>query len=260
MKYCIYRLLAFSFITVSAITSAQTPSFLSNIPISIDENVKLPLDSKISITLITAKPKKLSQTLSDNFDIEPLTVNEQSVQLPLTKTYVHDRKQSSKHLQDSFIVDYTEPSASAFTKEFKDKYKETYQLSDLERYVSEYITETTYIHGFNIASVVADTRSGDCTEHAVLLAALARSLSIPAKIVFGTAIVEESDNLNAYGHAWVEVYQNDHWQLLDAALYGAIGSKIYYLPANELTNEGPGYAFGIAEIVGLLPQALHIMK
>lgn len=49
---------------------------------------------------------------------------------------------------------------------------------------------------------VLKTKEGDCNEHAVLFAALARSIGIPAKINVGLAYT----NGRFYYHAWVSVY------------------------------------------------------
>lgn len=59
------------------------------------------------------------------------------------------------------------------------------------------------------------TRQGDCNEHTVLYAALARSLGIPCRIAIG---VVYSDALGGFGyHAWPEVY-NGNWFPVDPTL------------------------------------------
>ena len=59
------------------------------------------------------------------------------------------------------------------------------------------------------AADVAQTREGDCTEHAVLLAALARAKDIPARVAIGLVYVE---SLKGFGyHMWTELYVNDAW-------------------------------------------------
>jgi len=59
------------------------------------------------------------------------------------------------------------------------------------------------------------TLQGDCNEHSVLYAALARSLGIPCRIAIG---VVYSDTLGGFGyHAWPEVYHGG-WYPLDPTL------------------------------------------
>ena len=66
------------------------------------------------------------------------------------------------------------------------------------------------------AGETARTLSGDCTEHAVLLAAMARVKQIPSRCVVGLVYVPR---LNAFGgHMWTEVWINGAWMPLDATL------------------------------------------
>jgi transglutaminase-like putative cysteine protease len=66
---------------------------------------------------------------------------------------------------------------------------------------------------------VADSKEGDCTEFAVLTAALCRAMGIPARIVVGIAYVDEFMGYeNVFGgHAWTEAYIGNRWVGLDAA-------------------------------------------
>ena len=66
---------------------------------------------------------------------------------------------------------------------------------------------------FAAANEVARDLSGDCTEHAVLAAAMCRAVGIPARVVIGLIYVDE---LNGFGfHMWNEVFINDRWVALD---------------------------------------------
>ncbi len=64
------------------------------------------------------------------------------------------------------------------------------------------------------ASQVEERRVGDCTEHTLLLVALARSLGIPAREVSG--LVYMGDELRRFGyHAWAEVALDGRWVAVD---------------------------------------------
>jgi transglutaminase-like putative cysteine protease len=57
---------------------------------------------------------------------------------------------------------------------------------------------------------------GDCTEHSVLLVALARALEIPARQVHGLVYARYADGKDAlYWHAWVEVLSAGEWIPID---------------------------------------------
>ena len=62
------------------------------------------------------------------------------------------------------------------------------------------------------ALTVLDTMAGDCNEHAVLFAALARAVGIPTRVAIGLAW---SPKMQAFGyHAWPEVYTG-RWIAMD---------------------------------------------
>ncbi|MFC1739760.1 transglutaminase family protein, partial [Planctomycetota bacterium] len=70
---------------------------------------------------------------------------------------------------------------------------------------------------------VARSRQGDCTEFAVLTAAICRALGIPAKVVVGLAYVSEYKGLEHRfgGHAWTQAYVGNRWIGIDAAFRSA---------------------------------------
>ena len=76
--------------------------------------------------------------------------------------------------------------------------------------------------GYASAREAFDRRDGDCTEHALLLAAMARSIGIPARIVIGLVYAEQfgrHDRVFA-PHAWVQAFVDGHWRSYDAAQAG----------------------------------------
>jgi len=88
----------------------------------------------------------------------------------------------------------------------------------IENFVHEYITEKNLSVGYGSAAEVAASRQGDCTEHAVLTAAMCRAVGIPARVVCGLVYVEDFDGRkNVFGgHAWAEAYVGGKWIGLDA--------------------------------------------
>ncbi len=96
------------------------------------------------------------------------------------------------------------------------------QMQALEDFVRGYIRTKDLSVGYASALEVAKNPEGDCTEHAVLLAALGRALGIPTRVVDGLAYTD------AYAggehvfvpHAWAQAWVDGHWQSFDAALRG----------------------------------------
>ncbi|MBX3727462.1 MAG: transglutaminase domain-containing protein [Xanthomonadales bacterium] len=73
---------------------------------------------------------------------------------------------------------------------------------------------------YDSASVVLRSRSGDCTEAAVLLAATARAIGLPARIAYGLAYSSRfTGRAHVFSpHAWVQVWDGERWRSFDAAL------------------------------------------
>jgi len=93
----------------------------------------------------------------------------------------------------------------------------------IEDFVAGYIANKNLSIGYASAAEVADSREGDCTEFAVLTAAMCRAVGIPAQVVMGVVYVDEFGGLEAQfgGHAWVQAYVKNRWVGLDAAFVSA---------------------------------------
>jgi hypothetical protein len=96
------------------------------------------------------------------------------------------------------------------------------RMRALETFVRGYISDKNLGVGYASALQVARKPEGDCTEHAVLLAALGRSLGIATRVVDGLAYASGFANARQVfvPHAWVQAWVNGRWQSFDAALAG----------------------------------------
>jgi hypothetical protein len=103
----------------------------------------------------------------------------------------------------------------------------------IEDFVRGYITKKDLNVGFGSAEETAKSREGDCTEHAVLCAALGRAAGLPTRCVVGFGYVPPGDmeptianttdaNTGIFGfHMWAEAWIGpDEWVPMDAALDG----------------------------------------
>lgn len=91
-----------------------------------------------------------------------------------------------------------------------------------EAWVRAYIDGKSLSVGYASALEVARNRRGDCTEHALLLAAIGRAGGIPTRVLTGFARVEQFAGANQVfvPHAWVEAWVDGGWRGYDAALGG----------------------------------------
>jgi transglutaminase-like putative cysteine protease len=97
----------------------------------------------------------------------------------------------------------------------------------LRRLAHSYITSKTLDLGFATASEVARTHEGDCTEHAVFLAALLRACGTPGRCASGVVYVENfAGREGVFGfHMWAQGLLERggggmEWRDLDATLDG----------------------------------------
>jgi transglutaminase-like putative cysteine protease len=232
---------------------AQSTPSIAEFKLGVYEGQTFPLSDTISVELYTPVPELLAKSLTNWPEIRFEQVSADRLRIEMNQRPIFSGEASAKHLSDSFVIDYSEDSIKDFASGFNVSDKQNLELSMLEAYVAEYIDNPTYENGFNIASVVATDRSGDCTEYAVLLTALARTIGLPARVVVGTILVEESESISAIGHAWVEIWHDQQWHIADAAMYQSPARQHFYLPAAALENEGPGYALSMARATALMP-------
>ncbi|MFH0801875.1 MAG: transglutaminase-like domain-containing protein [bacterium] len=83
----------------------------------------------------------------------------------------------------------------------------------LSYWVYRNVREKNLATGFASACETLRTRTGDCTEHSLLLAALARAAGIPSRVISGLVYVTG----NFVYHMWVEVFTGA-WQSMDPSL------------------------------------------
>lgn len=108
----------------------------------------------------------------------------------------------------------------------------------MEKYVQEKIKKKNFSTAMASAAEVAQKLEGDCTEHAVLLAAMLRAKKIPSRIAAGLVYVE---SLNSFGgHMWTEAFVGGEWIPLDATLgRGGIGAAHLKMAESAMDEESP---------------------
>ncbi|MGD0517057.1 MAG: transglutaminase-like domain-containing protein, partial [Thermoguttaceae bacterium] len=122
----------------------------------------------------------------------------------------------------------------------------------METFVHDYINRKDFSQAFASAAEVVETREGDCTEHAVLLAALCRARDIPARAAIGLVYVP---HLQGFGyHLWTEIYIVDKWIPIDATLAkGGIGAAHLKLAHSSLKGASAYSSFlPVVQVVGRL--------
>lgn len=123
----------------------------------------------------------------------------------------------------------------------------------MEKYVQQNLTKKNFSTAMASAGEVAKTLEGDCTEHAVLLAAMLRAKGIPSRVAVGLVYV---DSLSAFGgHMWTEAYLGGKWIPLDATLgLGGTGAAHIKLSDTSLSDDGPAAMSSFAPLMLVIGQ------
>jgi hypothetical protein len=145
----------------------------------------------------------------------------------------------------SFLIDFDEAEVRALRADLTARYGASPSLDELRRFTGEAIPRKSLERGWDAASRVARTGVGDCTEHAVLLAALARAVGRPARVAAGLLLVRADGQPQAFGHAWAEIHEAGRFVPVDATPIAEEAEVLAHLPLLLLTDEGPGYVLAL---------------
>jgi transglutaminase-like putative cysteine protease len=108
----------------------------------------------------------------------------------------------------------------------------------MEKYVNRKLVKKNFSTALASAAEVAKNLEGDCTEHAVLLAAMLRARKIPSRIAVGLVYVEKIASFG--GHMWTEAWLDGKWIPLDATLgRGGIGAAHIKLSESSFADDAP---------------------
>ena len=235
---------------------AQTSDpYLATISIDSTMPAQTPLGVSVKFSLHVDDPDTTAAFLSDIAGMQVLDVAVDAVQVAATARPTTTAAIEDKFLRSSFVIDFDEEPVLALQEELLMEYGTSPTAEELVEFVYGHIDNKTYARSFDLASIVAANGEGDCTEHAVLLAALARANGHHARVIFGTVIMAADKGLSAYGHAWTEIHDGSEWEIMDATLpEGEPGTKgIRYLPTSILEDEGAGYSFGLFGLLNSMP-------
>lgn len=136
--------------------------------------------------------------------------------------------EKEKYLASSRACDAQDPMVVEMAKKAVEGMKDPNNIVEkskvLRRAVFNAIEKKNLGVGMGTASEVVRTRQGDCTEHAVLLAALLRAQGIPSRTVSGVIYADQFEGqrnvfvYHMWTQAWIENGDQRYWLDLDAVL------------------------------------------
>jgi hypothetical protein len=137
--------------------------------------------------------------------------NYRASKLPLTEEADSDIK---PFLERSDMIQSDDPALRQEARSIAGAETDVWVLSTMISEKTRKLLSPSYDLGYASALDAMRQGKGDCTEHAMVFAALARSLGIPVKVCYGM-VYDVHDSFMF--HAWNEVYVG-RWVPIDAAL------------------------------------------
>ena len=145
------------------------------------------------------------------------------------------------------------------------------KAESLRKFVYQFITHKDLSVGMGSASETIDSKHGDCTEHAVLLAALLRAAKIPSRTVMGLVYADAfAGRKGIFGyHMWTEAWLDlpneegqkvGRWVDLDATLSqddSFDATHIAMLVSSLADDRSSEEMVGMASVVGRM--TIHVV-
>lgn len=138
-------------------------------------------------------------------------------QQPSPSGNLTNAKLPADYLRSSHFITTNDPQVQRHTQAATGTERDPWQKAlMIEKYVHQKMTNKDYGKAFATAAETAKTLDGDCTEHAVLAAAMCRAAGIPSRTAIGLIHVP-SERAMCF-HMWFEVWIDGQWYSLDATL------------------------------------------
>jgi hypothetical protein len=133
----------------------------------------------------------------------------------------YSNMREQKFIKPNTMIDSNDPVIQTLARNAARGSKNIYDVANkLSKFSYNFIKNKNFRVGFATATEVARNNEGDCTEHAVFLAALGRSMGIPSRVATGLVFMKNfKDQENVLGfHMWTEFFLKGRWCTFDSAL------------------------------------------
>ena len=148
-------------------------------------------------------------------------------------------------------VNWDAPGFADVARQAAGNAKGTYEAA---RRLSDWVyqrLDKAYGASHDRASDVLAAGKGDCTEHTVLLVALARAIGIPARPVYGLVFAQYGDGQPAlYWHAWPEIRSAGEWIPIDPTFGEPVADATHVLLGTGAQVDTVGL-LGTLKVVGV---------
>jgi transglutaminase-like putative cysteine protease len=152
-------------------------------------------------------------------------------------------KAGDEFIQSSYFITSDDPKVKELARKAVGKETDPWQKALLiEKWVNSHMRSTND-EALAPASRVAKTLEGDCTEYAMLMAAMCRAEGVPSKTAIGLIYADTKNGPAMAFHMWTEVWVQDQWVPLDATLgrgyVGAMHLKVTDHSWHDMRSQTP---------------------
>ena len=171
---------------------------------------------------------------------------------PSSESISNEERPTDEDRQPNHLIESDDEAIVAMAKKAAGDASGNWEVAKrLENYVHSAIKAKNFSNAFDSAANVAKSREGDCTEHSVLLAALARANDIPARVATGLVYMAGEQTFGL--HMWTELWIDDRWIGMDATL-GRGGLGAGHIKISHTSLAGPGAYSSLLPVLKLLGQ------
>lgn len=200
-------------------------------------------ESGKAVYQLTLKDGDPSEFLAQGDTQQVKKLNEKSAELTVVKAAVpaqfSKNKVDPEYLNPTQFIQSDDPQIIKYAADAVQAEKNPWNKATLmERYVYRNMRKKNFSTALASASEVAKKMEGDCTEHAILLAAMLRAQNLPSRVVVGMVYIPSRSSFG--GHMWTEVFLDNRWIPLDATLgRGGIGGGHIKISDSSLADNAP---------------------
>jgi transglutaminase-like putative cysteine protease len=150
---------------------------------------------------------------------------------------------ADEFIQSSYFITSDDPTVKELARKAVGKEADPWRKALLiEKWVNAHMRDTND-EALSPASRVAKTLEGDCTEYAMLMAAMCRAEGVPSKTAIGLIYAESKSGPVMAFHMWTEVWVQNQWMPLDATLgkgyVGAMHLKVTDHSWHDMRSQTP---------------------
>ncbi len=173
--------------------------------------------------------------------------------LPTNASGPQDAPPKARDREPSALIESNDPEVRQLAAQIATRDSAPWSIAiSAERLVFEQLTQKDFSTAMASAAEVARQRQGDCTEHAVLTAAICRARGVPARVLIGLVYVAQEQGF-AF-HMWNEVWTGAGWIPIDSTLgRGGTGAAHLILGRSSLeSDQGLSALLPVLNILGQL--------